>query len=253
MSRKRVLALHGYSQNAITFSKRLGAIRKECKNIDFVFVNAPHILLPSELSGAPSQFDSEEVVSEEASDPNTAPRGWWKSNQTRTKAEGVQTSILVIRGLLMTQRFDGVLGFSQGAAFAAIIAALLERPHLYPDFLVDGKPPHPPLQFCISVSGYRLNDPFCLEFLMPGYSTPTLHIIGKTDIVVVEERSRQLIEVSENSHVEEHNGGHFVPSQSSWRKIFANYMNDPSGQHPSPSASGGLVNSQLSAESPVKV
>ena len=57
------------------------------------------------------------------------------------------------------------------------------------------------------MSGFRLNDPFSLELLVPGYSTPTLHILGKTDTVVVEERSRQLIEVSENSRVEEHNGG----------------------------------------------
>lgn len=57
------------------------------------------------------------------------------------------------------------------------------------------------------MSGFRLNDPFGLEFLVPSYSTPTLHILGKTDVVVVEERSRQLIEISENSRVEEHNGG----------------------------------------------
>lgn len=249
MAKKKVLALHGYSQNATIFSKRIGAIRKECKNIDFVFVDAPHILLPSELSGASSRFDSElqlEAVSEEAADPNTAPRGWWRSNETRTKAEGLKASILVIRGLLMTQRFDGVFGFSQGGAFAAVIAALLERPHLYPEFLVDGKSPHAPLQFCISVSGFRLNDPFSLELLMPSYSTPTLHILGKTDTLVVEERSRQLIEVSENSRVEEHNGGHFVPSQSSWRKLFANYMSDPSHRSPSTSIVS-VVNSEPDA------
>lgn len=57
------------------------------------------------------------------------------------------------------------------------------------------------------MSGFRLNDPFALELLMPSYSTPTLHILGKTDAVVVEERSRQLIEISENSLVEEHDGG----------------------------------------------
>jgi hypothetical protein len=57
------------------------------------------------------------------------------------------------------------------------------------------------------VSGFRLNDPFALGFLKPSYSTPTLHILGKTDAVVIEERSRQLIEVSENSRIEEHNGG----------------------------------------------
>jgi hypothetical protein len=44
------------------------------------------------------------VVSEEAPDPNTVPRGWWRYNEG--KAEGLKTSILVIRGLLMTQRFD---------------------------------------------------------------------------------------------------------------------------------------------------
>jgi len=243
MAKKKVLALHGYSQNATIFSKRIGAIRKECKNIDFVFVDAPHILLPSELSGSSSRSDSEQAVSEEAPDPNAAPRGWWRYNEG--KAEGLKTSILVIRGLLMTQRFDGVFGFSQGGAFAAVIAALLERPHLYPEFLVDGKSPHAPLEFCISVSGFRLNDSFSLELLVPKYSTPTLHILGKTDTVVVEERSRQLIEVSENSRVEEHNGGHFVPSQSTWRKLFANYMSDPS--HPFPSAK--VVNPQPDAES----
>ncbi len=34
---------------------------------------------------------------------------------------------------------------SQGAALAAIVAALLEKPESYPPFLVDGKPPHPPM------------------------------------------------------------------------------------------------------------
>lgn len=74
-----------------------------------VFVNAPHILLPSEPSGASSRSESEphlETVSEEAPDPNTALRGWWRFNATRTEAEGLKASILVIRGLLMTQRFD---------------------------------------------------------------------------------------------------------------------------------------------------
>ena len=72
-----------------------------------VFVNAPHILLPSELSGTSSRFDSDsqlEAVSEEAPDLNTAPRGWWRYKDS--KADGLKTSILVIRGLLMTQKFD---------------------------------------------------------------------------------------------------------------------------------------------------
>jgi hypothetical protein len=69
-----------------------------------VFVDAPHILLPSELTGASSRSDSGQVVSEEAPDPSTIPRGWWQYNEA--KAEGLKTSILVIRGLLMAQKFD---------------------------------------------------------------------------------------------------------------------------------------------------
>ena len=35
-------------------------------------------------------------------DPNTVPRGWWQFKDTT----GLQTSILAVRDVLMTQRFD---------------------------------------------------------------------------------------------------------------------------------------------------
>ncbi|KDR75531.1 hypothetical protein GALMADRAFT_248001 [Galerina marginata CBS 339.88] len=206
---RRVLVLHGYSQNAIIFNKRLGALRKECKDMDFVIVNAPHILLPTELFGPPDDVSQAEapVQVDTSPDPNLAQRAWWKANRERTLAAGLQDSIMLIRELLREQTFAGVFGFSQGAAFAAVLSALLERPHLYPPFLVDGKPPHPPFQFCVAVSGFKLRDPFCDPIFTPGYSTPTLHVLGKTDVVVVEERSRELIKVSANARVEEHDGG----------------------------------------------
>lgn len=53
-------------------------------------------------------------------------------------------------------------------------------------------------------------DPICDPFYSPSLATRTLHVIGRTDVVVVEERSRQLVEVSANNRVEEHDGGkHF--------------------------------------------
>lgn len=68
--------------------------------IFIVFVNAPHILLPSEVFGEPQL----EGVVEEAPEPNTALRCWWRANVTPTKA--LRTSILAIRDLFVTQRFD---------------------------------------------------------------------------------------------------------------------------------------------------
>lgn len=57
------------------------------------------------------------------------------------------------------------------------------------------------------MSGFVVPDPLASRVIMPSYSTPTLHVIGKTDIVVVEERSQALIDVSSNKRVEDHDGG----------------------------------------------
>jgi len=120
---------------------------------------------------------------------------------------------------------------------AALVSALLERPHVLPEFLVDGKPPHSPFEFCVSVSGFKVVDPISNAAFTPSYSTPTLHIIGKNDIIVIEERSRLLIEVSDKKRIEEHDGGHFVPSKASWRKFLYDYLRDPLGDVLSPNLS----------------
>ena len=65
-----------------------------------MFVNAPHILQPAELD-APS-----EELAELQSNPDTALRGWWTANEERTKVTGLQESLLVIRDVLKSQRFD---------------------------------------------------------------------------------------------------------------------------------------------------
>jgi hypothetical protein len=62
-------------------------------------------------------------------------------------------------------------------------------------------------QFCVAVSGFKLRDPIVEPLFDTPYMTPTLHVIGKTDIIVLEERSMLLVEVSGNARVEEHEGG----------------------------------------------
>jgi hypothetical protein len=46
--------------------------------------------------------------------------------------------------------------------------------------------------------------------MSPSYSTPTLHVIGRNDVIVIEERSKVLLEVSANKRVEEHDGGVYL-------------------------------------------
>ncbi|KAF8178089.1 serine hydrolase FSH [Mycena galopus ATCC 62051] len=236
---KTVLVLHGYTQNATIFSKRLGALRKECgKNVDFVFVDGPIILQPVDVFGStPEALNAAEVT-----ETNDA-RAWWKWDENKSEAFGLPESLGVIRDVLKTRTFDGVLGFSQGAAFAALLTALLERPEVYPPFLIDGRAPHPPFKFCVAVSGFkfRVGEPIADVIYETPFLTPTLHIIGRNDVVVTEERSYLLVNISANARVEEHDGGHFVPSKGNWRKFLAAYFLDPTDNVPSPSNTSGTA------------
>ncbi|TFY76851.1 hypothetical protein EWM64_g7162 [Hericium alpestre] len=209
----RILMLHGYTQNADIFRKRLSALRKTCgKNLEFVFVDAPIVLHPADLAetfGTTVEDTSNLAAlgageaSAETDDPLLTPRGWWKTDVTGSKTTGMEESLEFFKGLLKDQHFDAVFGFSQGAAMGAILAAL------------------PSGSIAESL------------FAQP-YTTPTLHVVGKNDIVVIPERSQSLLDVSENKRVEYHDGGHFVPSKASWRNFLKAWLLDPSGDVPSP-------------------
>jgi len=196
-----------------------------------VFLNGPHVLQPADLKFGSSE-ESLGETSETVTDPEMALRGWGFKVTPENPEPGLLEALEVIKDVLSKDTYAGVFGFSQGAGMAATIAALLEKPHLYPPFIVDGKPIHPPLEFCVSVAGYRPSGPIRAPLFTPSYSTPTLHILGRTDVVVVEERSKQLIEVSTNQRVVYHPSGHFVPAQKTWRDFFKAWMIDPlEGMH----------------------
>ncbi len=65
-----------------------------------------------------------------------------------------------------------------------------------------------PRKFCIAVSGFKAAD-VSLGPIVNSYTTPTLHVIGRTDVVVVPERSQTLIDASLNRRIEYHDGGTF--------------------------------------------
>ncbi|PCH36568.1 hypothetical protein WOLCODRAFT_92057 [Wolfiporia cocos MD-104 SS10] len=247
---RKVLMLHGYAQSATIFSKRMGALRKTCgKEIELVFIDAPYVLTPVDMAYlntlSTSSNSLEDLGAQEAAeeqDPALAPRGWWRADAERTQTYGLEDSLAFLRDVLAKDSYAGVFGFSQGAAMAAILAALLEKPEVHPPFLVDGKPPHPPLQFCIAAAGFRPRSPLCDKIFASTYTTPTLHVLGRTDVIVVEERSKTLLDVSGNKRVEYHDGGHFVPSKAPWRNFLRSYLRDPTGEIAAPGSAAASQN-----------
>ena len=125
--------------------------------------------------------------------------------------------------------FDGVIGFSQGAAAAAMTASLLEpgRQEAFADRQKNAggmtfpsaftRLSHPPLRFMVSYSGFASTFPGYAAFYEPLIATPSLHFLGTLDTVLEECWARALLGSCEqgNAGPDEtlvvHPGGHSVP------------------------------------------
>jgi len=125
--------------------------------------------------------------------------------------------------------FDGVIGFSQGAAAAAMTASLLEpgRQEAFADAEKNAGgmafPPafarlnHPPLHFMVSYSGFASTFPGYAAFYKPLIATPSLHFLGTLDTVLEECWARTLLDSCEHRSkgpdgtLVVHPGGHSVP------------------------------------------
>lgn len=131
---------------------------------------------------------------------------------------------------------DGVVGFSQGGAVAAMLAAALESSRNCGETLPEGASSSsttsssPPswvtslreanggrtLRFAAVYSGFYAPQAELRWLYEPKVRTPTLHFIGSLDTVVEEGRSRGLVARCEDPVVVVHPGGHYVPVSKEW-------------------------------------
>ncbi|XP_041948315.1 esterase OVCA2 [Alosa sapidissima] len=213
----RVLCLHGYRQNAVSFREKTGALRKLLKNrVELVYITAP-LEVPSQLDNAQGCGQAGEVTAE-------ALRGWWFSDgqqrsfhagQECEESEGLEASVEVVRAAVREQGpFDGVLGFSQGAALVAMLLALQES----------GQEPELCFHFAIIISGFRSACAQHARFYSTPVATPTLHVFGEVDAVIPIQMSRDLLAVFEEPDVLTHSGGHFVPAASAHKSVYLNFI-----------------------------
>ena len=131
--------------------------------------------------------------------------------------------------------FDGAVGFSQGAAAAVMVAALLEEGRSgvfervggieFPASFVEGEGlVQGPMKFVIEYSGFRAVGERHDGFYEPVVTTPVLHFMGAVDGLVDEKRSRALAAVCETGDVVMHPGGHFLPCQKQWLEVAIGFV-----------------------------
>lgn len=230
----KVLLLHGYTQSGPLFSAKSRALHKALQKsfsprpVLFSYPTGPIQLKPADIPGF-SPSDPEGVQGVEAF-------GWWQRKDTDDGIiyKGIEDGMAAIAECIKREGpFDGVIGFSQGAAAAAMVASLLEgesRVTAFAKIEKEGGVPYPPafktaagfvqqpLKFAVVYSGFRAPGKRHDAFYEPKIETPVLHFLGQLDSVVEEERSRALIGACEagDKNVAIHPGGHFLPSQRPW-------------------------------------
>ncbi|TLS22318.1 uncharacterized protein PpBr36_09836 [Pyricularia pennisetigena] len=219
----KILMLHGYTQSGPLFHAKTRAMEKLMVKSLAPFNVQPTLVYPT----APNQLRSADIpgCEEEASedDPRAADSWAWFRTDDATGAyrllrEGMSRLTEAVRD---AGGVDGVIGFSQGAAMAGMMAAVLDEPRRdvpgsdsarqWVQEMRDANAGRP-LKFAVIYSGFQARPPGLGWMYEPPIRTPTMHFIGSLDTVVDEKRSRGLVDRCENPVVIEHPGGHHVPT-----------------------------------------
>lgn len=221
----KILCLHGFRQNASNFKGRTASLAKKLKSIaEFTFTDAPHELpfiyqnlqsfshlkfssssppenckkkfawlLPPDSVGS---TETEWKIAENTFDPL----------QYQQQTKGFDVSMAYLKTVIsQAGPFDGILGFSQGAAMAALCCAVKGRVEVELGF-----------RFVILCSGFVPNLPELGQGLI---NCPSLHIFGRDggkDRQIDTQASRDLASLFEDgcSVIIEHDSGHIIPTRS---------------------------------------
>ena len=204
----KVLCIHGYRQNEKIFRERSGGLRKLLKkHIDFVFLTAPHEI-PEEANLSRPKEERE--------------RGWWFSRpgdsyNAMDKTDictGYQDSLQSIKEQFLSEGpFDGIMGFSQGAAFVSLLCILKNDSTAGIDF-----------KFAIMIAGFKsLVSPHAPLYRGP-IDCPSFHTIGATDGVIPTQSSEELLATFVDGVAYRHDGGHYIPSSPSLRTALLEFL-----------------------------
>lgn len=170
--RPRLLLLHGYGQTAESFRKKSHVLQKALgRTYELVYLEGPHSV--TNPQGEPG-------------------RAWWTFEGdffTTPTYHGIEESLALVNNELP---FVGIVGFSQGAAFAAILSSRFQ------------------LDFSIIIGGYPVSDLRYRNYSQ--IQSRTIHVYGTEDSIVTPDRSKQLHDLcSGQKQLVEHSGRHVVP------------------------------------------
>jgi pimeloyl-ACP methyl ester carboxylesterase len=184
MTATRILALHGYHGSAAVLRRQVAALSAVLPvHTDLVFVDAPSL----------SQHDF----------------GWWHEG-----FRGWERTRDWVLDLAAREHFDGVFGFSQGAALTGLLAAVEQS-----DPTTSLR-----LEFAVMVGGFTSFESQHAQMFERKITLPSLHVMGASDGIVPMRDSLVLAERFEDPVIIKHAGGHVIPSDPSITSRIATFV-----------------------------
>jgi len=221
----RVLCLHGYAQSAQQFRQKTGSLRSESKKVaEWMFAAAPHALNAEQLQARREQT-GRAVPEGQAAVPEEELFSWWRYDRADDTYDSatLDASVAALADIYQTDGpFDGVLGFSQGAAMALILAARQQQGTL--PAALQGR-----VGFVALFSGFLPHDEaMAAEIVAIGeLSSESFHSFGEQDAIIPTDMSRRAVGCfGANAVVVTHAGGHLVSSERPVRKGFKAFLQE---------------------------
>lgn len=200
-----ILCLHGYRQNGESFKSKTGSFRKFVKKFaNFTYITAPHV--------AKSLNENDPVDETQKSWWYNKDDGSFKGTNTDGPAVGFEESLKQVEEVWNKGNYQGLVGFSQGACFASLIASLSSRS------LTSIKP-----RFVMLVAGFRSESLAHKNYYVNKISIPSLHAYGLNDDIISHELSIKLKESFESPLTITHQGGHYFPATANEKQIYVEF------------------------------
>ena len=231
----RVLCLHGFRQTAGGFYGRTHAFRRALRHLAvFDFLEGDvELAHPAEREGSGERGDERGDISEagNAHGPggescaailgqgaSRRRKCWWGEDKradgtvsTRGCREAVDA---VLRHLSTAGPYQGICGFSQGGALAALVCEHIQA--------LGNTEAVAELRFVMLFGAYHLS-------LLDGIPqakirVPSLHVWGAQDCTVDAASSQALASTFINAQVHKHAGGHYIPTSPADRDIYRGFI-----------------------------
>ncbi|KAK3638064.1 hypothetical protein LTR56_013274 [Elasticomyces elasticus] len=208
----RILALHGFTQSGKWFEIKMKPIEHHIRT------TLPSHLLRQYPDGIEFLYPDGPVVLQD--DGGDHCRAWFRRLDTVSRYEELDSSLEYLCAYVREHGpVDGVIGFSQGAAIAMMLASLCEasiNPGRVGALRSQGSPihlapPQGPLKFVIACAGFCGTAAYYSGFYNPKIVTPSLHVIADLDTMVSAEHTSELMQACSNPQVVNHPAAHYLP------------------------------------------